>query len=102
MVVVICNDKQWGMVRHAMEVKLGRFVSEGSDIGMVDYHKIVEVMGGKGYLVEHPDGIRPALEDAFASGTTCCINVMTDPKPISPGSIALAQMGGVDVSKFME
>jgi acetolactate synthase-1/2/3 large subunit len=101
-VVVICNDKQWGMVRHAMEVKLGRFVSEGSDIGMVDYHKMVEVLGGKGYLVEHPDEIRPALEDAFASGTTCCINVMTDPRPISPGSIALAQMGGVDVSRFME
>jgi len=101
-VVVICNDKQWGMVRHAMEVKLGRFVSEGSDIGMVDYHKVVEVLGGKGYLVEHPDDIRPALEDAFASGITCCLNVMTDPRPISPGSIALAQMGGVDVSKFME
>jgi hypothetical protein len=27
---------------------------------------------------------------------------MTDPKPISPGSIALAMIGGVDVSKFFK
>jgi hypothetical protein len=27
---------------------------------------------------------------------------MTDPKPISPGSIALAMIGGVDVSKFLK
>jgi acetolactate synthase-1/2/3 large subunit len=101
-VVVICNDQQWGMIRHAQEVKLGRVIAEGSHIGRVDYHKAVEAFGGKGFLVERPDGIRPALEAAFASGETCCINVMTDPVPISPGSLALAQMGGIDISSFME
>jgi acetolactate synthase-1/2/3 large subunit len=33
------------------------------------------------------------LEKAFASGKTACINVMTDPDAISPGSIALANVG---------
>lgn len=99
-VVVICNDKQWGMIRHAQEVKLGRVISEGSDIGMVDYHLAVEAFGGKGILVGQPDQIKPALEEAFACGRPACINVITDPVPISPGSIALASMGGVDVSKF--
>ncbi|MBI9085514.1 MAG: thiamine pyrophosphate-binding protein [Desulfobacterales bacterium] len=100
-VVVICNDKQWGMIRHAQEVKLGRCIAEGTEIGMVDYHKAVEAFGGKGVLVEAPEEIAPALADAFASGKTACINVMTDPEPISPGSLALAAMGGHDVSQFM-
>ncbi len=99
-VVVICNDKQWGMIRHAQEVKLGRIIREGSEIGMVDYHLAVEALGGKGWLVEDPSGIKPALEEAFACGKPACINIVTDPEPISPGSIALASMGGVDVSKF--
>jgi thiamine pyrophosphate-dependent acetolactate synthase large subunit-like protein len=99
-VVVICNDKQWGMIRHAQEVKLGRVIKEGSEIGMVDYHLAVEALGGKGILVESPDEIKPALEEAFACGKPACINIMTDPVPISPGSVALASMGGVDVSKF--
>jgi acetolactate synthase-1/2/3 large subunit len=46
-----------------------------------------------GFLVEEPDQIRPALEAAFASGRTACVNVMTDPATISPGSIALANVG---------
>jgi thiamine pyrophosphate-dependent acetolactate synthase large subunit-like protein len=101
-VTVICNDKQWGMIRHAQEVKLGRCIEEGSAIGMVDYHKAVEAFGGKGYLVETPEAIAPALADAFASGKTACINVITDPEPISPGSLALASMGGHDISEFMK
>jgi len=43
--------------------------------------------------VERPEDIRPALEEAFASGMTTCINVMTDPTTISPGSVALASLG---------
>jgi acetolactate synthase-1/2/3 large subunit len=101
-VTVICNDQQWGMIRHSQEVKLGRYIKEGTEIGMVNYHKAVEALGGKGMLVENPDDIRPALEQAFSANVPVCINVMTDPKPISPGSIGLAMIGGVDVSKFLK
>ena len=101
-VTVICNDQQWGMIRHSQEVKLGRYIKEGTEIGMVNYHKAVEALGGKGMLVENPDDIRPALEQAFSANLPVCINVMTDPKPISPGSIGLAMIGGVDVSKFLK
>ena len=101
-VTVICNDQQWGMIRHSQEVKLGRYIKEGTEIGMVNYHKAVEALGGKGFLVEKPDDIRPALEEAFKANVPVCINVMTDPKPISPGSIGLAMIGGVDVSKFLK
>ncbi len=101
-VTVICNDQQWGMIRHSQEVKLGRFIKEGVEIGMVNYHRAVEALGGKGIMVENPDHIRPALEEAFAADVPVCINVLTDPKPISPGSIGLAMIAGADVSKFLK
>lgn len=93
-VVVISNDLGWGMIRHSQEIRLGKAIEDGTYIGRVDYHKLVEALGGKGMLVEKPEDIRPALEEAFASGKTTCINVMTDPTTISPGSVALANLGG--------
>jgi len=93
-VVVVNNDLGWGMIRHSQELRMGRAIEHGTSLGRVDYHKMVEAIGGKGLLVERPEDIRPALEEAFASGRTACVNVMTDPTPVSPGSIALANLGG--------
>lgn len=92
-VVVISNDLGWGMIRHSQMVKLGHAIEPVTELGRIDYHLFVESMGGVGYLVEEPGQIRPTLEKAFASGRTACINVMTDPSTISPGSIALANVG---------
>ena len=61
---------------------------------MAKSQESVAILGGKGMLVEKPEDIRPALEEAFASGMTTCINVMTDPTTVSPGSVALANLGG--------
>jgi acetolactate synthase-1/2/3 large subunit len=92
-VVVISNDLGWGMIRHSQEIRIGHAIEAGTYIGRVDYHKMVEAIGGRGWLVEDPKDIRPAIEAAFASGKTCCINVMTDPTTVSPGSMALANVG---------
>jgi acetolactate synthase I/II/III large subunit len=92
-VVVISNDLGWGMIRHSQELRLGHAIPDGTHIGKVDYHKMVEALGGKGLFVERPEDIRPALEEAYASGKTACINVMTGPTTISPGSVALANLG---------
>jgi acetolactate synthase-1/2/3 large subunit len=92
-VVVISNDLGWGMIRHSQEIRIGHAIEDGTYIGRVDYHKMVEAIGGKGYFIEDPKDIRPALEDAFASGKVCCINVMTDPTTVSPASMALANVG---------
>ncbi len=92
-VVVISNDLGWGMIRHSQEIRIGHAIEEGTYIGRVDYHKMVEAIGGRGFLVEDPKEIRPALEAAFASGRVCCINVMTDPTTVSPASMALANVG---------
>lgn len=93
-VTVISNDLGWGMIRHSQEIRMGHAIENGTYIGKVDYHKMVEALGGLGLFVENPEDIRPALEEAFKSGKTACINVMTDPTTVSPGSIALANLGG--------
>jgi acetolactate synthase-1/2/3 large subunit len=93
-VVVISNDQAWGMIMHSQQLRLGHHIPEGTELGWVDYHKMVEALGGFGICVEKPEDIRPALEAAFASGRTACINVKVDPSVISPGSVALANIGG--------
>jgi acetolactate synthase-1/2/3 large subunit len=92
-VVVICNDLGWGMIRHSQEIRLGRAITQVTELGRIDYHRFVEAMGGVGLLVERPGDIRPALEEAFASRKVACVNVMTDTTVVSPGSIALANLG---------
>ena len=81
------------MIRHSQEIKVGHAIEAGTFIGRVNYHLLVEALGGVGMLVEDPEDIRPALEKAFASGKTVCINVMTDPTTVSPASMALANVG---------
>jgi acetolactate synthase I/II/III large subunit len=93
-VVVISNDLGWGMIRHSQELRLGHAIETGTYIGRVDYHKLVTDLGGLGLFVDKVKDIRPALEEAFASGKTACINVMTDPTTVSPGSVMLANLGG--------
>lgn len=93
-VVVIGNDQAWGMIMHSQQLRLGHHIPEGTELGWVDYHKMVETLGGFGICVEKPEDIRPALEAAFASGRTACVNVKVDPSVISPGSVALANLGG--------
>jgi len=92
-VMVISNDLGWGMIRHSQELRIGHAIENGTYIGKVDYHKLIEALGGKGLYVEDPADIKPALEEAFAAGVATCINVMTDPTTVSPGSVALANLG---------
>lgn len=93
-VVVISNDQSWGMIAHSQQLRLGHSIARGTDLGWVDYHRLVADMGGFGLCVERPQDVKPALEEAFASGKTACINVKVDPHVISPGSVALANLGG--------
>ena len=67
-------------------------------IGPTPYEKMVEAAGGKGFYVERPQDIRPAIEAAFAANTVACVNVMVDPSVISPASIALGQLGAYKIT----
>ena len=97
-VVVVANDTLWGMIAHSQQLRLGHAIKEGTELGHVRYEKLVEQLGGFGAYVEKPEDIRPAVEAAFKSGKTACVNVMVDPSIISPGSEALANLGGYKAS----
>ncbi|MEA2101427.1 MAG: thiamine pyrophosphate-binding protein [Thermodesulfobacteriota bacterium] len=99
-VVVINNDCQWGMIRHSQEIKLKEVIDETVNLGEVHYERLVEDLGGKGFFVERPEEMASVLEEAFACGRPACINVMTDPGPVSPGSVALAMIGGMTAEEI--
>ena len=73
-------------------IRLGHTLDSVTLLGVTPYHKLVEAFGGRGFSVEHPEDIRPALEAAFSANTVACVNVLTDPGIISPASIALGQL----------
>jgi acetolactate synthase-1/2/3 large subunit len=52
----------------------------GRELGYQRYDKMVEALGGYGEFVEKPEGIRAAIERAFASGKPALVNVCTDPE----------------------
>jgi acetolactate synthase-1/2/3 large subunit len=84
-VVVVHNDKGWGMTRDMQVEFFGKDRELGNQLGVVRYDQMVEAFGGYGEFVEKPDELRPALERALASGLPACINVMVDSQPKSPG-----------------
>jgi acetolactate synthase-1/2/3 large subunit len=92
-VIVVNNNNIWGMTANSMKSAFKHFVPGTVEIGFVPYHEAVAALGGKGILVTKPEEIQPALKEAFASGKTTCINVVTDPEIMGPGSVALAMLG---------
>lgn len=81
-VVVIGNDSQWGMVRHAQKLKEAYDVcSKLSDA--VRYDKFAESLGAYGELVTDPEEIKPALKRAFDSGLPAVLDVRIDPTIMS-------------------
>lgn len=90
LVTVVFNDKAWGMSRHGQQIMFqGRTVA--TELGLVHYERAAQGFGCYGELVERPQEIAPALERAFASGRPACLNVLIDPEPIAP--VTLAMMG---------
>ncbi len=96
-VIVLSGDGSFGMngmeidtmVRHNIPALIvisnnGGWAGKGTmdagrDLGFSRYEKMAEVFGAHGEYVDRPEGIRPALERAAASGKPAVVNVITDP-----------------------
>jgi len=74
---VVANDRSFGMIKGAQEVAFEKRYC-GVDFTDVRLDKIAEAMGCLGIRVEEPDGIKPALEQAVASGRPAVIDVLVD------------------------
>jgi acetolactate synthase-1/2/3 large subunit len=81
-VVVICNDRLWGMVARGQKLVHGRkFFGLGSSLSdETRYDKYAEAFNCYGELVADPNEIRPALKRAFDSGLPAIIDVRVNPK----------------------
>ena len=76
-ICIISNDGGWGQIRRGQRRDFGRTV--GVELQSLRYDKIVNDMGGFGAYIEKLTDLKPALEEALASGKPACINVRTDP-----------------------
>lgn len=76
-VVVIFNDFSMGAVRHFQRVQQGgRYI--GVEHGNPDFAGMARLFGAHGEKVEEPARLRPALEEAFASGKPAVLDVIID------------------------
>jgi acetolactate synthase-1/2/3 large subunit len=86
---VMGNNGIWALEKHPMEFLYGYSVAAELQPGC-RYDEVVRALGGHGELVERPDGLRPALERAFASAKPALVNVLTDPSVVYPRKANLA------------
>jgi acetolactate synthase-1/2/3 large subunit len=87
--VVVNNDMQWGMSKHGQVLAWGAGNTIATELGMVRYERAAEGLGAYGEFVELASEIAPALRRAINSGRPSCVNIMTDPDVIEPGTLAM-------------
>jgi len=91
LICVVNNDCAWGMIKHSQEMSIGEDRCTCAELGMRNYEKMVEGLGGYGELVTRDEEIQPALKRALESGKPACINVLTDPNVTSPATVMFYQ-----------
>ena len=64
----------------------------GVELHNPDFAKYADICGGVGFKVEHPDQIRPALEQALLAKRPVIVEVAVDPlEPPMPPKVTLKQ-----------
>jgi acetolactate synthase-1/2/3 large subunit len=81
--VVLLNNSILGFQKHAELVQFGAYTS-AIDFVAVDHAAIARAVGSRGIRVTTPDELRPALEEALASGVPCLVEVLTSPDEHPP------------------
>lgn len=87
--VVVNNDMQWGMSKHGQVLAWGAGNTIATELGVVRYDRAAQGLGAHGEFVERAEEIAPALKRALSCGRAACVNVMTDPDVIEPGTLAM-------------
>jgi thiamine pyrophosphate-dependent acetolactate synthase large subunit-like protein len=87
--VVVNNDQQWGMSAHGQEIMWGKGRHIATELGMVHYERAAEGLGAYGELVERAEDIGPAMKRALNCGRVACLNILTDPEVVEPGTLAM-------------
>jgi 2-hydroxyacyl-CoA lyase 1 len=88
--VVFVISNNGGIAGHSIQDRM--FAPDSPPIAAllpVDYERMGEMVGGFSAKVTDPADIRPTLERALSSGKVAVVNVLTDPKGGSRGSMYL-------------
>ncbi|HUT35456.1 MAG TPA: biosynthetic-type acetolactate synthase large subunit [Planctomycetota bacterium] len=98
--IAILNNGYLGMVRQWQEMFYKkRYSSTYLADGNPDFVKVAEAYGAKGIRVEHPDQVRPAIEDALATPGPVVLDFRIDPEenvfPMVPAGEAIHRMRGL-------
>lgn len=76
-VTVIFNDSSYSSVKILQDRHFGRHV--GVDFTNPDFAKFAELCGARGFRVERPSEIKPALEASLRENRPCVLDVIVDP-----------------------
>lgn len=89
--IVVISNHTLGQIRWEQMVFLGN-PEYGCDLAPIDFAKVAEACGGKGYHVEDPAEIGSVLDDALAYDGPCIVDCVVDKdEPPLPGKIRLDQ-----------
>lgn len=72
----IWNDEHYNMVEFQEEMKYGR--SSGIKLGGVDFVKLAEAFGGKGYRISDSSEIEKVMDEALAHEGLALVDVRID------------------------
>jgi 2-hydroxyacyl-CoA lyase 1 len=75
---VIINNN--GIGGGPSEIDRSRPLPPNSYTPNAHYEKVIEAFGGKGFYVERPDELKPALESAMNAGVPSIVNIMINPR----------------------
>ncbi|MCC5993262.1 MAG: thiamine pyrophosphate-binding protein [Rhodobacteraceae bacterium] len=83
-VVIICNNGQYGTIRMHQEKTYPARVS-GTELFNPDYAALARAYGGHGERVTRTEEFLPALKRAQQAGVPALIELVLDPDALSPG-----------------
>src|SRR5207247_8298690 len=88
-VVVVIKNNVLGMIKWEQMVFLGN-PEYGVELQPIDFAKFAEACGAVGITVTEPQALKPALQQAAASGRPCVVEVVVHPfEPPLPSRISL-------------
>jgi acetolactate synthase-1/2/3 large subunit len=80
--VVVANNRSYGTIRQQQELAYpGRVIA--SDLGAIDFAKMADAWGGRGFRVHALDDVEPVVCSALASEGVAVIDVETSLEAIS-------------------
>ena len=99
-VVVLNNDK---LAFISMEQNARGLPEYGTDLTNPNFAEIALACGGRGFRVEEPDELEPALAAAFASDQPTVIDVIVDPDElVVPPTLSLSDAANYGLAKIRE